>query len=87
MPAQTGIRLGAMIDSLVDNPFGLLSWCSASVDARPSHTETGLATRPILGMAPTLPEGLAPEAVAARIMRAIEAGRRHWRPPRSRLAS
>jgi NADP-dependent 3-hydroxy acid dehydrogenase YdfG len=44
------------------------------IDARPPHTETGLATRPILGTAPTLPEGLAPEAVAARIMRAIEAG-------------
>lgn len=43
------------------------------IDARPPHTETGLATRPILGTAPTLPEGLAPEAVAARIVRAIEA--------------
>jgi cyclic-di-GMP-binding biofilm dispersal mediator protein len=44
------------------------------VDARPPHTETGLATRPILGTAPALPEGLAPDAVAERIVRAIEAG-------------
>jgi NADP-dependent 3-hydroxy acid dehydrogenase YdfG len=44
------------------------------IDARPPHTETGLASRPILGTAPTLPEGLAPATVAARIVRAIEAG-------------
>lgn len=44
------------------------------IDARPPHTETGLATRPILGTAPALPQGLAPDAVAARIVRAIEAG-------------
>ena len=44
------------------------------IDARPPHTETGLASRPILGTAPTFPEGLAPATVAARIVRAIEAG-------------
>lgn len=42
------------------------------VDARPPHTETGLADRPITGAAPKLPQGLAPEAVAARIVAAIE---------------
>jgi len=41
------------------------------VDARPPHTETGLADRPIAGTAPALPQGLAPEAVAARIVQAI----------------
>lgn len=42
------------------------------LDARPPHTETGLAGRPIAGTAPVLPHGLAPDAVAARIVRAIE---------------
>ncbi|OZE22108.1 short-chain dehydrogenase [Rhodococcus sp. 05-2255-1e] len=41
------------------------------VDVRPPHTETGLATRPIAGQAPTLPQGLTPEAVASRIVAAI----------------
>jgi len=44
------------------------------IDARPPHTETGLAGRPVFGAAPRLPRGLAPEAVAARIVRAIEDG-------------
>lgn len=41
------------------------------VDVRPPHTETGLADRPVAGTAPKLPAGLAPEAVAERIVRAI----------------
>lgn len=41
------------------------------VDVRPPHTETGLATRPIAGEAPKLPQGLEPDAVAERIVRAI----------------
>jgi len=41
------------------------------VDARPPHTETGLAGRPLHGTAPRLPTGLDPEAVAARIVLAI----------------
>ena len=41
------------------------------IDARPPHTETGLADRPIAGVAPRLPEGLKPQAVADRILRAI----------------
>jgi cyclic-di-GMP-binding biofilm dispersal mediator protein len=44
------------------------------LDARPPHTETGLATRPIAGEAPKMPLGLSPEAVAARICDAIESG-------------
>ncbi len=41
------------------------------VDVRPPHTETGLATRPITGQAPKLPQGLTPDSVAARIVAAI----------------
>jgi cyclic-di-GMP-binding biofilm dispersal mediator protein len=41
------------------------------VDARPPHTETGLADRPIAGIAPRLPQGLTPDAVAARVVSAV----------------
>lgn len=44
------------------------------IDARPPHTETGLAGRPLEGRAPRLPKGLEPEHVAQRIIAAIEAG-------------
>lgn len=43
-------------------------------DVRPPHTETGLVTRALAGSAPKLPEGLAPEVTAQRIVDAIEAG-------------
>jgi cyclic-di-GMP-binding biofilm dispersal mediator protein len=46
------------------------------IDARPPHTETGLATRPLAGVAPKMPQGLAPDFVAARIVAAISAGER-----------
>jgi cyclic-di-GMP-binding biofilm dispersal mediator protein len=46
------------------------------IDARPPHTETGLATRPISGTSPNLPTGLDPGAVAERIVVAIEADER-----------
>jgi len=46
------------------------------LDARPPHTETGLATRPVAGQAPKLPQGLDPADVAARIVRAIIDGER-----------
>jgi len=46
------------------------------IDARPPHTETGLATRAIAGVAPKMPAGLAPDSVAARIVAAIAAGER-----------
>lgn len=42
------------------------------VDARPPHTETGLASRPLAGVAPKMPQGLTPQAVAERIVLAIE---------------
>lgn len=43
-------------------------------DVRPPHTETGLAQRPLAGEAPRLPAGLAPGAVARRVVDAIAAG-------------
>ncbi|MBP7818664.1 MAG: SDR family NAD(P)-dependent oxidoreductase [Rhodoluna sp.] len=41
------------------------------IDARPGHTETGLATRAIAGTAPAFPTGMTPESVADRIVNAI----------------
>lgn len=46
------------------------------LDVRPPHTETGLATRPIDGQAPRLPQGKNPDAVARRIVDAMAAGER-----------
>ncbi len=46
----------------------------AVIEISPPHTETGLATRPLAGTAPTFPEGLAPVAVAARVVDAIVEG-------------
>ncbi len=46
------------------------------IDVRPPHTETGLATRPLAGVAPKLPTGLDPDMVAARIVSAIKDGER-----------
>ena len=46
------------------------------IDARPPHTETGLASRAIAGVAPKMPVGLTPDIVAARIVAAIVAGER-----------
>lgn len=44
------------------------------LDARPPHTETGLAGRAIAGTAPRFPQGLDPADVARRIIDAIAAG-------------
>jgi NAD(P)-dependent dehydrogenase (short-subunit alcohol dehydrogenase family) len=41
------------------------------LDVRPPHTETGLTTRAIAGEPPRLPQGLTPETVAQRIVRAL----------------
>ena len=41
------------------------------VDARPGHTETGLATRPLFGTAPNFAQGMTPEHVASVIVAAI----------------
>ena len=44
------------------------------IDARPPHTETGLATRAIAGTTPNFPQGLSPISVAQRIVLAIASG-------------
>ena len=44
------------------------------IDARPPHTETGLVTRAIAGIAPKFPQGLTPLSVAQRIVLAIASG-------------
>jgi cyclic-di-GMP-binding biofilm dispersal mediator protein len=44
------------------------------IDARPPHTETGLAGRAIEGRAPSMPAGLTPESVAATICDGLENG-------------
>ena len=44
------------------------------LDARPPHTETGLATRAIEGVAPRMPTGLTPERVAVVVCDALESG-------------
>ena len=41
------------------------------IDARPGHTETGLASRSIFGQAPAFGAGLEPAAVVARMIEAI----------------
>lgn len=41
------------------------------IDARPGHTETGLAGRAIGGVAPAFPTGMSAEHVADRIIKAI----------------
>ena len=42
------------------------------IDARPGHTETGLADHPIAGEAPGFPPGHDPDNVVARLVAAIE---------------
>ncbi len=42
------------------------------IDARPPHTETGLAQRPIAGQSPKMPPGLAPADVARTICDAVD---------------
>lgn len=46
------------------------------LDARPPHTETGLATRPISGVAPSFPAGLEPAHVAKMIVEGLGQGHR-----------
>ena len=42
------------------------------IDARPGHTETGLANRPLFGTAPNFGTGMTPEHVATRLVNAIQ---------------
>jgi cyclic-di-GMP-binding biofilm dispersal mediator protein len=41
------------------------------IDARPGHTETGLAGRAVFGQAPAMPTGMTPGHVADVIVAAI----------------
>jgi cyclic-di-GMP-binding biofilm dispersal mediator protein len=50
------------------------------LDARPPHTETGLAQRAIAGVAPAMPAGLDPGFVAGVIVDGIENGERELPP-------
>jgi cyclic-di-GMP-binding biofilm dispersal mediator protein len=43
------------------------------LDAKPGHTETGLAHRPLFGNAPTMPTGMKPEHVVNRILESLAA--------------
>jgi len=43
-------------------------------DLRPGHTETGLASRPLFGAAPAMPQGMSATQVAERIVTALEQG-------------
>lgn len=45
----------------------------AVIEARPGHTETGLAGRALFGTAPAMPQGMTPESVVQRLMAAIDA--------------
>jgi cyclic-di-GMP-binding biofilm dispersal mediator protein len=44
------------------------------IDARPGHTETGLAARPLFGSAPAFAQGMRPEHVVEKLIEAIESG-------------
>lgn len=44
------------------------------LEARPPHTETGLAARPLFGAAPSMPKGLEPEHVVLKIIEALNNG-------------
>ena len=44
------------------------------LEARPGHTETGLATRPLFGNAPAMPAGMQPEHVVEVILGGMENG-------------
>lgn len=46
-----------------------------TLDARPGHTETGLAQRAAFGVAPAFPEGMSAAHVVATIISGIEAGK------------
>jgi short-subunit dehydrogenase len=43
------------------------------IEARPGHTETGLAGRALFGTAPAMPQGMTPESVVGKLMAAIVA--------------
>ena len=44
------------------------------IDARPGHTETGLASRAVFGVAPAFPQGMTPQHVIDKVFEAIASG-------------
>jgi cyclic-di-GMP-binding biofilm dispersal mediator protein len=69
--AKSGISAGFRALAREVRPRGV-----SVIDARPPHTETGLAGRPLHGDPPRMREGLDPARVAERLVRAIEADER-----------
>jgi len=69
--AKAGISAGFRALAREVRPRGV-----SVIDARPPHTETGLAGRPLHGEPPKMREGLDPAVVAERLVRAIEADER-----------
>jgi cyclic-di-GMP-binding biofilm dispersal mediator protein len=65
--AKAGISAGFRALAREVRPRGI-----SVIDARPPHTETGLAGRPLHGGAPKMRPGLDPGVVAERLVRAIE---------------
>ena len=45
------------------------------LDAKPGHTETGLASRAIFGQAPAFPQGMTAEHVVKTILDAVRDGK------------
>ena len=65
--AKAGISAGFRALAREVRPRGV-----SVMDARPPHTETGLAGRPLSGEPPKMREGLDPAVVAERLVLAIE---------------
>ncbi len=77
---RTGVPIAQSSDSAVKAATSALFLAAAKearkhkirvLDIRPPHTETGLAQRAIAGVAPKMPNGADPDAVAQRIVEAI----------------
>jgi cyclic-di-GMP-binding biofilm dispersal mediator protein len=65
--AKAGVSAGFRALAREVRPRGV-----SVIDARPPHTETGLAGRPLHGEPPKMREGLDPAVVAERLVLAIE---------------
>ena len=65
--AKAGISAGFRALAREVRPRGV-----SVIDARPPHTETGLASRALCGESPKMREGLEPAVVAERLVLAIE---------------
>ena len=73
--AKAGLSSAAKVVAREVRPRGI-----TVIDARPPHTETGLASRAVFGKAPAFRTGAAPAAVADRIVAAVLASERELPP-------